>query len=256
MSLLMDIARCPIVEAVFRGLPAAEHCCSAIIRSQRVDELDMFHVPEPWSGRLDTAPILFLSSNPSINRDEQYPTWAWSDTGIDDFFVNRFGGGEKEWVKNQLRPLHTNGEHPYSVRFWAAIRQRAAELLGPEVRPGVDYVTAEVVHCKSAGEEGVWAALDFCADRYLKRLVAESAARVVVALGVPAAYACRRVFSLPTDLLLAGPQKIGERERLFAFLPHPNARRARTFLSCLGPDVTEQLRQTLAPTSASGDTEA
>lgn len=31
------------------------------------------HLPKPWNGSLERSPMLFVSSNPSINELEQYP---------------------------------------------------------------------------------------------------------------------------------------------------------------------------------------
>ena len=74
-------------------------------------------------------------------------------------------------------PLLRTGEHKERwVRYWAAVRRRAGELLGREAVPGVDYAMSEVVHCKSARERGVGSALGECVPRYLEALVAASGA--------------------------------------------------------------------------------
>jgi len=49
-----------------------------------------FHLPEPWSGRIESTPILFVSSNPSFNRREDFPTVSWDDDRIEAFFTTRF----------------------------------------------------------------------------------------------------------------------------------------------------------------------
>ena len=48
------------------------------------------HRPEPWAGNLSSAPIMFLSSNPSFDPRENFPTLDWDDQDAADFFVNRF----------------------------------------------------------------------------------------------------------------------------------------------------------------------
>lgn len=53
--------------------PTCDNSCSAIIDIQGALSWESFQVPEPWSGRLLTTPILFLSSNPSISGTEAYP---------------------------------------------------------------------------------------------------------------------------------------------------------------------------------------
>jgi len=93
-----------------------------------------------------------------------------------------------------------------------------------DVRPGTDYAITAAVHCKSRSEIGVAAAFGPCVGRYLKRVVAQSGASVVVCLGVFAARAVRQTFDVPSDVKTFGPVKIGQRERMFTFLPHPAAR--------------------------------
>ncbi|MGJ0493228.1 hypothetical protein [Methylobacter sp.] len=70
-KLLLEIARCPNVQKCYNE-STKYHPCSSIVLTQNV-ALDAFHLPEPWNGEIDTAPILFISSNPSININEIYP---------------------------------------------------------------------------------------------------------------------------------------------------------------------------------------
>jgi hypothetical protein len=106
MDLLLEIARCPNFRACLAN-PEAEHACGEIVRSQNVKGRKDFQVPEPWSGHLETAPILFLSSNPSISEDEQYPRLGWGDELIRDFFENRFGEGKQPWITEGRYYLRT-----------------------------------------------------------------------------------------------------------------------------------------------------
>ena len=81
-----------------------------MIRSQ-------LQVPEPWSGNLEHAPILFLSSNPSISTAELYPRWEWPDEEIADFFGRRFGGGQMG--DNKKRRNEGKGEEDKTERMLA-----------------------------------------------------------------------------------------------------------------------------------------
>ncbi len=222
-SLLHRIAACPYVTSCLNS--AVQHPCRTIVESQKRTTTTDFHVPEPWSGHIERAPLLFVSSNPSIDELEFYPTMASIQEELADFFVHRFGGGRREWVRDGLYPLHRDGTfRPEWVRFWASVRARARELLGPSVVEGRDYVMTEIVHCKSRGEEGVLEAEEFCADQYLERILESAAAHVVVALGGVAKRQIRRVFPLLRNSRVAGPLAISSRERWFVFLPHPNQR--------------------------------
>lgn len=231
MSLLMEIARCKHVENCLNNTQH-QNKCNKIIQDQK-KELDQFQVPEPWNGNLKTAPILFLGSNPSISTSdkpdyrEKYPRWSWSDSEIEDFFSNRFGGGKEPWIKDGIYTLLESGDHKKTyVRYFAAIRKRAKEILGRPVEPGSDYVNAEIIHCKSKHEFGVREASETCIELYLRRIIAESGAKVIVCLGGFAERAVRKEFGI---FGTSEPISIREIERLFVFLPHPNARKSRKF---------------------------
>lgn len=243
MELLLEIAHCPSVGRCLEADDEA-HPCYDVVTAQR--EFPGKHVlPEPWSGHLETAPILFLSSNPSIAGGELVPRKGWSDDAIVDFYANRFGGGRREWIRDGVRNLRQDGSHrKHAVRFWASVRSRAAELLGidkAEVRPGVDYALTEVVHCNSARERGVAQALKECASRWLEPVLAASGAAVIVCLGVQVEKVIRERYSTG-DAAVSGPHPIGELDRHFAFLPHPNAFKPKTFAKCLNREDLEEIR--------------
>jgi hypothetical protein len=207
--------------------------------------LDQHQVPEPWSGDIEHAPILFLSSNPSFdeNRSEEYP--QWSDEWMADFFRHRFGGGRKQWIdEDGVRSLQWDGSRGKSVPFWREVRSRARELFERDVRPGVDYALTEVVHCKSKGQEGVKEALRECAGRYLQPVVALSGAKVIAVLGKQAEKAVRDEFRL-SDGSTFGPLQISERHRYIVFLPHPSYAQYGhpcTFEECLDKETLQALR--------------
>lgn len=239
-NLLLAITRCPVAEATLRG--GRSRARADIVGVQGVG-LEEFQIPEPWSGHLATAPVLFLGSNPGYAVSEEYPRRSWSDEEIVDFFENRFGGGRREWVKAGRYTLLQTGEHKERwVRYWAAVRRRAGELLGRDATPGVDYAISEVVHCKSAHERGVGSALEECVPRYLECLISASGARVVVCLGRVADRAVREKWGIADGVAVHGPVEVGGRPRLFAFLPHPNARGERSFAACVSGEDLGRLR--------------
>ena len=225
-KLLLEIAHCPNVPLCL----TTDHSCPCRnIVSVQAEMLQNFQVPEPWSGQLTRAPLLFLSSNPSISTQEVYPRWSCSDGEIVDFFNNRF----ERWIQDGKRCL-LQGEgdtYSHSVAFWAAVRQRARELYDrDEVKPGRDYALTEVVHCKSKQERGVVRkALWECSRRYLCQVLRTSAAAVIVVLGSLAKQAVVRELGLSIDDEQVVPfMRSKNRKQYIAFLPHPNARKART----------------------------
>jgi hypothetical protein len=52
--------------------------------------------------------------------------------------------------------------------FWLATRARAAELLGRNPTPGVDYALTEVVHCKSVEQLGIAQGARLCVTTWLR----------------------------------------------------------------------------------------
>jgi len=245
-DLLLRIARCPNV-AEARRSPL--HPCHRIVTSQDVDDA-LFQVPEPWNGHLSSAPVLFLSSNPSIGDGAEYPRSSWSDQQIEDFFANRFGGGTKPWTVGGNKALLDDGTHAKANKFWSSIRMRAMELYEREVVPGRDYALTEVVRCKSREENGVAEAKFECAGRYLLPTLEASGAAVIVALGAVAEWWVRRLVSFEGPL--SEVVRLGARERLFAVLPHPNAWRVpKKFSGCLSDTDLIQLREHLRGASES-----
>ncbi len=244
-QLLLEIARCPVaLDCLSGGIGASP--CGVIVGSQKASASQPFQVPEPWSGDVTKAFILFISSNPSISQEEEYPTLQWSDGEIADYFMNRFGGGQRPWIRDGAHALRKDGSYSRGTAFWRFVRNRATELLQRPAAPGIDYALTEVVRCKSEGEVGVASAAKTCSDLYLERTIDVARAPVLVVLG---SWARAMVGSLvgmtPTDnSQLFGPVKIGQRERLIAFLPHPNARQNRTFSTFPG-GLLEQLRRSI-----------
>lgn len=240
-TLLDEIVNCHHARKC-REDSTAENPCRTIVDYQNTLGLDQFQVPEPWSGQIEKAPILFLSSNPSISSDEIYPTWECSSKDVHDYFNYRFGGGSETWILNGTKSLLKDKTYSRSIRFWAAVRQRAIELLQPDVIPGVDYALTEIVHCKSRDEIGVKQAQEQCVQAYLRRVLELANARVIVVLGSRARQAIQSQFNISAEQAISEPMKIGGHERLFTFLPHPNARGYRSFAKCLQSDELERLR--------------
>ena len=161
-----------------------KNCCSKIVDFQKSKKIEI-QLPEPFSGDLYNAPILFISSNPSISREEIYPTESWPKKMINDFFVNRFEnrGEEASWVFNN-KCLNKNGRSIKSVKYWSSINKRAEEILERSAIAGKDYCITEIVHCKSWKEIGVELAKEQCKTLFLENLISKSNAKVIIAIGV------------------------------------------------------------------------
>ncbi len=230
-ELLVEIAHCPIVKSIRSGECPISSPCKKIVGSQTSAS---FQLPEPWSGQINAAPILFVSSNPSIDELEQYPDESWEPERTVDFFNNRFSSAAG-WTEDGIYALRRDGSRSPWVRFWASSRRRASEILERKknnILPGIDFALTEVVHCKSRNEDGVEEALDFCSERYLERILSISAAKILIVYGKRAESAIRRCFGsslqeLPNNL---SSIVIGGNLRILVFLPHPNKRGSKKTL--------------------------
>jgi hypothetical protein len=210
------------------------------------------HVPEPWVGHLDSAPLLFLSSNPSLSNTRppiapshddvqplehprsgsgidhpalwqglQAPRFAWSDEEL----VDRFTAAFDVWMPDGVRQiLSADGATGHVVVFWRAVKKHAEDLLDRGVVPGVDYALTEVVHCKSRNEDGVANAAVSCVPMYLRSVLSLSPAALIVVLGSQARNGFRKEFGYPDAGLISRPLEIAGRERRIVFLAHPAAR--------------------------------
>ena len=224
-ELLVAITRCPEID---RARADCRHLCADIVGCQKAAD---FQAPEPWRGRIDTAPILFLSSNPSIADDDPFRASSRTDAEIIEYYQRSFD------------PDGPIGEKGYnSVAFWRGVRARAAEILGRDAVPGVDFALTELVHCKSRGEQGVSKAHLTCAGRWLDLVLGVSGASVVVLLGSKARDHCVARWKLDKGQSVHFGETIGGRRRAVVVLPHPNARGKRKVADCVSPEQLRQLR--------------
>lgn len=129
-TLLTSLALCDEVE---KAKADKLHPCHEIVTYQENE----FQLPEPWNGNIETADILFVSSNPSYDEQENYPIQNWNAEDMTSFFENRFKNTPKE---------------NYSV-YWKSVKKWAGWLI-PNIQWDKIALT-EVVHCKSKKEYGV-----------------------------------------------------------------------------------------------------
>ena len=158
MELLLKLSHC---EEVKKANADSTHYCHKIVGSQNGE----FQLPEPWNGQLDTAEILFISSNPSIDPNENYPTASWNDENIISFFQNRFNNTpQTQWST-----------------YWRTILKWAGWII-PNI--GFDKIAiTEIVHCKSQKELGVYECMNYCAEKWLKKVLSVYNGKYIVLVG-------------------------------------------------------------------------
>ena len=217
-KLLLEITSCEY----FKNGVDESHPCHKILSCQSGKNR---HVPEPWNGKIETAPILFISSNPAINSLEEFPNLSWKEDRIIDFFDNRFSLEKNLFLKDKYlvkgrKPLLVNGGYGKAPPFWGSAKNTATEVLEEPAIAGKDYAIMEIVRCKSGGETGVSKARPTCVDKFLKPTLKLSPAKLIVSIGKEAEGPLRRIFNI------AGKSKLSQIsydgiERTIVFLPHP-----------------------------------
>ena len=210
--LLLAVTRCSDVEEAVRN---RAHPCAGVVG---VQDGEGRKVPEPWAGHIETAPMLFIGSNPSIGEGDGDPTSSWTRADTVSYFEDRFDR-DSGWVSS----CEFN-----RVRFWCSVRARAREILGRQAVAGEDFVLTEVVHCKSRREQGVADAARYCAGKWLSRVVAESVATIVVLLGRHAERCCAELWPIETSRRVQFDVPVAGRARAVVVLPHPNAFKLKT----------------------------
>lgn len=274
-ELALSVARCPDLSEVDSVLPdGSTHPCHKIVHSQDMQP-EPFQVPEAWAGNLETARIVYLSSNPAISvgnplakwaskrHAEKYPTVDWADSEIADFMINRFNP-EHGWVVGRRhRKVDAAAQHGRPVYgspepYWGWVEKQTKSLLGPDTVWYDAAVMTEVVHCKSNNEQGVPEAAVHCSTRHMDRILAASTASLVVVVGGKAANAFRAAHQealadrpnfgkhcldgLPDANHNVVPLEVGGSMRLVCFIKHPGARGGSTMLETQYPRDIESIR--------------
>ena len=247
-DLLLSITRCPELALAQAN---TNHPCAGVVSEQSDNSDGEYQVPEPWTGHIETAPILFIGSNPGIHQIEYFPRNDWSDPNTIDFFTCRFDrdagytyqkpNGGAQYVK-VYGPGGTPETAGHWVRFWSMIKNHATVILQDRPVPGIDYAITEMVHCKSNNEAGVRAALSHCSQKWMPAVMEHSGAAIVVLLGDHARDAAAGLWGLDPsqrvqfDILIAGWK------RAAVILPHPNFRGKRKIEDYVSHVQLEQLR--------------
>ena len=212
--LLLAINRCTELD---KARANGNHPCSKIVGLQHTD---VFQAPEPWRGHIDTALILFISSNPSISGEEIFPPPNWPDENVVAHYQGCFD-------RDNSAPSNIDERNYSSVQFWREVRGRATEILGRPAVQGTDFALTELVHCKSTREQGVSEALHHCADLWLEQVIEQSSARIIVTLGNHARALCAELWGISSNRCVHFGVNTKGGERAVVILPHPNARKKR-----------------------------
>lgn len=219
-KLALDISSC---DEVCKAINDKTHPCSKVVNWQSMQwnppvlEIggSKMHRPEPWTGDLQVAPMMFLSSNPSFDANENFPSWdqeKWPEQEIAKFGAERFtsdfsrshGATESSIVSEQDRTIGLEGQISGRVKHWSWVRQFASVVYGKSISDTSaisDYVMTELVHCKSPHEEGVIEALGKCKEKWFDKIMELSPAKLIFVAGVKAGADFADLYSnaIPSD---------------------------------------------------------
>lgn len=238
-----SIARCPNVQPCLEAR-RTNHPCYDIVNHQvavwGVTSYADFQLPEPWTGQIDRAPILFVGSNPSIGKD-RHSVGSSSDEEVWDSHHNVFSGKLKQYTWKGKYTVDVGGiRSKRPVPTWAFVINRARELIPQrDVIPGVDFALTEVVHCKSLAQIGVRRAVTTCTELHFDEVLRVAAASVIVAMGDARGPIASRCGFKST--IQVGAASLGGRDRLAIFIGHPTGPEFRKF-SDVCPDDLPRLR--------------
>ena len=244
-ELLLAITRCP---ELGKARADSRHPCNRVVCAQDPGD---YHVPEPWQGHIETAPILFISLNPGYGENQVFPTPSWSDENTKDFFERRFDQSAG-WTRRRpgnlidMRVKDANGYEFFpknAVRHWRYINTCATKLLGREPVFGQDIAMTQVVHCKSKKWNGTSDTVCHCTDLWLQAIMELSAAKVIVTISDPTWNACAEAWGLQSGRLVQFDVPIVGSQRAVLRLPHPRSGRPSKIERLLDADDLEHLRQ-------------
>lgn len=212
-KLALEITSCGEVSLALNN---SAHPCHKVVNWQAKEwnppvlhiENSRMHRPEAWTGDIVNAPILFLSSNPSFDSEENYPNWnlgEWPEEKIEEFSTQRFtsrierGYGASDGLSSKQvdRTIGKKGELLHKVNYWNWARNMVAYIHSKElteVSAHSDYAMTEIVHCKSKNEQGVKKARLKCKDTYLEKILRVSKAKLIIISGKHACEDIKTVF--------------------------------------------------------------
>jgi hypothetical protein len=201
--LALEISSC---SQVSEALKSQIHPCNSVVNWQASQwdkklltiENSKMHRPEAWTGDITKAKIVFVSSNPSFNKAENFPSWeseVWPESEIASFGADRFsydktreyGATESNIIADKDRTIGFNGVLSERVPHWQWVRNFASLILKKnivETSAINDYVMTELVHCKSPHEEGVVKALEKCRTMWFTKIMTLSPAKLIFVTGV------------------------------------------------------------------------
>lgn len=239
-QLLNKISNCENIKKCLNG--DKNNPCYKIVSNQ---EEENFQLPEPWNGDLINAPVIILGSNPSINEEEMYPNFSWTEEEKFKFHSERFSG---KWTKDQKYVMLKDGSYnPKSVRFWSSVKNRVKEIYPKkEIILGEDLCMLEIVKCKSRNEYGVRECMSECSQKYMNDILQLSNSEVILCLGKVAEVFIKEFYDLEDKKIIEN-MNIAGKLRTVIFIPHPSSFvKVKKIVNILEKDQLERVQEKLS----------
>ena len=118
------VINCPNLAAAQLGIGP----CASVAVAQ--GNLHPPHLPEPWSGHLDTARLLFVSSNPGFDPLEYFPDNTWPAARTEEFFTDRFVAGQPPYVQNRRVRYAIGGYAAKAPQYWSEVQAGSSSSTG------------------------------------------------------------------------------------------------------------------------------
>ena len=229
-KLLIDICRCPNIKDVLIN-KNFNNPCFQTVKSQNVD-FDNFQVPEPWSGDITQANIVFLLCNPSISENENFPTHKNKDEELEDFFINRHNGNRPGKFIDGNIVVYANNKTKVN-RTLSEIKKIAEHIFGKKCKPGKDYAQLEITHCKTLNKLGMSKnSTNECVSKYFLKTIKFIKAKLIVSCGTDSLDTINKKFNLNARMHdLIGPIDFlnnNQNLKYIAFIGQPGSSIKRT----------------------------
>lgn len=220
------------------------HPCYSVVNYQDAENknrqrnyAENFQLPEPWNGQIETAEILFISSNPGYNSDanttikddknrnvkhESFPTINNKDKfDLPNFFESRFD--DLTCLFPHIHKIdddlwETNQSYWYALNKWTGWILKGNDWTNNMKKINLlkDYsCLTEIVHCKSQHENELSPKCeDSCIERWMRHILDKFNGRFVVIVGDKANEKYHTMQNLLEKMIIT-----------IIKMPHPNPRR-------------------------------
>jgi len=245
IKLIESICRCQNIGKVLNDQQKGNPCEKIILGQE--NQYKNFQVPEPFSGKINISKIVFLTCNPSISKNEDFPSPKDSNETYYDFFYNRYDSN------HNLRPgrfiegkkVYYNNGIVKVNKTLAEIKSVADHVLGSNSIPGIDYANIEIIHCKSKSKKSLTKeSINECVNLHFGNVLKLVKAKVIISCGIDSLKALNDKFNINAKMHeFIGPVKIFNETRHIAFIGQPGSSETRKGSNAINNENLKKIRE-------------